>query len=74
MSFYGPDHLPYPLASASVTTNNSQSLAIITGGEAYWNGWASDQVIIYTNQTGFYVLENFSMNTRRYGHISLRIE
>ena len=35
---------------------------------------ASDKIIVFTENDGFVVLENFSLAQRRYGHISLRMD
>ena len=71
---YGNNHLPYPLSRSSVVTDSQEKFALICGGEAYFKGWASSNVIIFTKEDGFYVFDDFSLQSRRYGHIAGRIE
>ena len=71
---YKHNHLPYPLSNVSVVTDSQENFALICGGEAYFRGWASSNVIIFTKEDGFYVFDDFSLQCRRYGHIAGRME
>ena len=66
-------YLPYPLFNASVVVDTEQNLAVITGGFTNQRE-ASDKVIIFNEERGFVLLNEFSLRQRRFGHVSLLIE
>ena len=68
--------LPYALANASVVVSKDETFAIITGGrvnpdspeEKY-----SDDVILFTQDSGFHVLEISKSITKRAFHVSIAL-
>lgn len=74
--------LPFPLSHASVVVEENEEFAVITGGlkdntrdKFTWRkiGDLSDIVIIFTQNTGFKVLDEFKLNTKRWTHVSIRL-
>ena len=64
--------LPYHLYKASAVVDVSESFALIIGGLKR-SSEASNEVLLFTEEGGFEVLENSKLQTKRYGHVSLRM-
>ena len=65
--------LPFPLYEASVVVDPGEMFAIITGNFSFISG-ASNSVIIFTEQNGFSVFNDFTLKIPRFGHVSTRVE
>ena len=74
--------LPFPLSHASVVVEEKEEFAVITGGlkdntkdKFTWRkkGDLSDIVIIFTENTGFQILDGFKLNKKRWMHVSIRL-
>ena len=63
--------LPYPLCYAAVTVNDEETFAVITGGKK--DALPSNQIIIFTENEGFKVSNQFLMERERFHHIAIKI-
>ena len=59
--------LPYHLYKASVIVNEDEKCAFIVGG-LMRTAEASEKVILFTEEGGFEVFNDFSLHNKRYGH------
>ena len=75
-------NLPYPLSHASVVVSEDETFAVITGGlkgntgnKFEWTkiGTPSDEIIVFTKDSGFKVFHNFTLNKKRWGHVSMML-
>ena len=73
-------NLPYPLSHASVVVSENETFAVITGGlkgntenKFKWTkvGVPSDEIIVFTKDSGFEAVHNFTLNKQRWNHVSI---
>ena len=74
--------LPYPLSHASVVVSDNETFAVISGGlkensegEFKWTkiGKPSDEIILFTKENGFEVIENALLQRKRWAHVSMML-
>lgn len=65
-------YLPYHLYKASVIVDKEETYALIIGGLKR-TAEASEKVILFTEEKGFELINDFSMHHKRYGHVSLSL-
>lgn len=71
--------LPFPLMSASVVVSADEAFALIVGGYKYKDGKTqrsemSNEILVFTKDTGFYKLENSLLRCPRANPLAIRMQ